>query len=71
MTLNPLRYCVGNSIIKPNPEQMKPLHDLEMLNMIKRMSAYYGIWITELWDKLQPFVQVNWFPLNKEALQVF
>lgn len=37
--------------------------------MIKRMSAYYEKWIIELWDKLQPFVQVNWFPLNEEVFQ--
>ena len=72
-----LGYVVGNGMIKPDPERLRPLqempppHDMNSLNRIRGLFAYYAKWISQFSDKIQPLVKAKEFPLNEEALGAF
>ena len=76
-SLQTLGYSVGNGVIRPDPERMKPLqnlpppHNKESLERIRGMFAYYAKWIPDFSDKIQPLVKTTVFPISNEAEEAF
>jgi hypothetical protein len=76
-SINLLGYEVGNGIIKPDKERLKPLQDLpppaniKALRRVLGMFAYYAKWIPDSSNKIQPLVTVKEFPLGEPALKTF
>ncbi|MEL6804034.1 MAG: reverse transcriptase family protein, partial [Bacteroidota bacterium] len=56
--LNILGYCVGNNVIKPDPERLKPLLEIpppassKSLKRILGMFAYYAKWVPNFSDRI-------------------
>ena len=76
-SINILGYCVGNNVIKPDPDRLEPLQRLsppENLKSLKRvlgLFAYYAKWILQFSDKIQRLKQTRKFPLDDAALRDF
>lgn len=76
-TINVLGYCVGNSVIKPDPDRLRPLQELPpptnmgSLRRAQGLFAYYAKWIPGFSDKIQPLVNTKTFPLSESALVAF
>jgi len=74
---NILGYCVGDGIIKPDQERLRPLQDyppptnLGSLRRVVGMFAYYAKWIPNFSDKIQPLMNAASFSLDKFALSAF
>ena len=72
-----LGYVVGNGLIRPDPERLRPLQDFpppttfKLLQRVLGMFAYYAKWIDCFADKIRRLADVKSFPLSKEALQAF
>ncbi|XP_064080951.1 uncharacterized protein LOC135197777 [Macrobrachium nipponense] len=77
LTTNILGYCVGNGVIKPDMDRLRPLQELPpptgqgSLKRAMGIFAYYAKWIQNFSAKIQPLARVKKFPLNEEALQAF
>jgi len=76
-TINILGYCVGNGIIKPDPERLRPLQELPPPNNLTSLRralglfAYYAKWIPNFSDKIQPLLNARTFPLGTVAVAAF
>ena len=76
-SINVLGYCVGNKVIKPDSERLKPLQELPppmSLGAQRRavgLFAYYAKWIPNFSDKIKPLISNNSYPLTKPALTAF
>ncbi|QQP40012.1 Uncharacterized protein FKW44_013906, partial [Caligus rogercresseyi] len=72
-----LGYVVGNGVVKPDPERMRPLmklpppNNLKSLKRVRGMFAYYSKWIPNFSDKILPLVKSESFPLSTEAMNAF
>ena len=72
-----LGYCVGNGMIRPDPERLKPLLEFPPPNSkpsLKRvlgLFAYYAKWVPEFSNKIWRLKSAVSFPLNKEELSDF
>ena len=72
-----LGYRVGNGVIAPDEERLRPLQDFpppESIRSLRRvvgMFAYYAKWIPNFSDKIRPLAQATTFLLGKEALAAF
>ena len=72
-----LRHLVGNGIIKPNPERVAALNDLQQpttkkeLQQILSLFSYYSKWVPNYSALIRPLVQTDSFPLSKGALNAF
>ena len=70
-------YCVGDGVIKPNQERLRPLQDyppptnVGSLRRVVGIFAYYAKWIPNFSDKIQPLVNATSFPLDESALSAF
>ena len=66
--INILGYQVGNGIIKPDVDRLRPLQELpppanlKSLRRTMGMFAYYAKWIHHFSDKIKPLVNVQSFP---------
>ena len=76
--INILGYIVGNMVIKPDPERMRPLLDFpppNNMNALRRvlgMFAYYAKWIFDFAEKKKrPLADAKHFPLKCDALNAF
>ena len=75
--LNILGYCVGNNVIKPDPERLKPLLELppptslKSLKRILGLFAYYAKWVPGFSDRISLLKSVKQFPLKTEELRDF
>ena len=75
--INILGYIVGNMVIKPDPERMRPLIDFPLpnnMNALRRildMFAYYAKWIFDFAEKIRPLADAKQFPLKRDALNAF
>ena len=76
-SINLLGYCIGNGVIAPDQERLRPLQEFpppENLKSLKRvvsMFAYYAKWIPNYSDKVKPLSQATSFPLDVDALNAF
>ena len=72
-----LGYSVGNGVIAPDPERLRPLHELpppmnqRSLKRTLGLFAYYAKWIAGFSDKIQVLRRVTHFPLDDAALSSF
>ena len=75
--LNILGYCVGNGIIKPDAERLRPLQELpppnnrRSLKRILGLFAYYAKWVQRFSDKVKHLRQIKNFPLDEASLNEF
>ena len=76
-SINIIGYCVGDGIIKPDQERLRPLQEYPpptntgSLRRVVGMFAYYAKWIPTFSDKIQPLVNATSFPLDESALSAF
>ena len=74
---NMLGYCVGNGVISPDEEQLKPLKDFQLprniqaLRRVISMFAYHAKWIPNFSDKILLLSQSTTFPLDQTAQSAF
>ena len=72
-----LGHLVGNGIIKPDPERVAALNDLQQpttkkeLQRILGLFSYYSKWVPNYSALIRPLVQTDSFPLSKDALNAF
>ena len=75
--LNILGYCVGNKVIRPDPERLKPLIEMpppsskRTLKRILGLFAYYAKWVARFSDRIRRLKLVNEFPLKPAELADF
>ena len=75
-----LGYRVSHNLIQPDPERLRPLHDLPLpqkkaeLQRVNGMFSYYAKWVPEFSTKIRPLALANLtfsFPLSSEAANAF
>ena len=72
-----LGYRVGNGVIAPDEERLRPLQDfpppenIRFLRRVTGMFAYYAKWMPNFSDKIRPLTQATAFPLDNAALSAF
>ena len=75
--INILGYLVGNGIIRPDPERLKPLRefppptDFRSLKRLLGLFAYYAKWIPDFSEKIQQLKNAKSFPLSSSILEDF
>ena len=68
---------MGNGEIKPDPERIAPLKDLEVpkskkeLQRILGLFSYYSNWVPNFSEIMRPLVQNKAFPLSNDAISAF
>ena len=75
-SINILGYNVGNGIIQPDPERLRPLKqppptNAKSLKCVLGLFAYYAKWIYQFSDKICRLKKVTTFPLNNFQLADF
>ncbi|PFX19707.1 Retrovirus-related Pol polyprotein from transposon gypsy [Stylophora pistillata] len=76
-SLNLLGYCIGNGLIAPDQERLRPLKEFpppensQSLKRIVGMLAYYAKWVPNFFEKIRPLSQTTTFPLDENALSAF
>ena len=76
-TINVLGYLIGNGMVRPDPERLRPLQELPPPTNVRSqrrvlgLFAYYTKWISNLSEKIQPLLKATTFPLNSEAINAF
>ncbi|XP_068245363.1 uncharacterized protein [Palaemon carinicauda] len=76
-TINVLRYCVGNNVIKPDRDRLHPLQELPpptntgSLRIAQGLFVYYAKWIPGFSDTIHPLVNTKTSPLSVPALAAF
>ena len=75
-----LGYRVSHGVIRPDPERLKPLMNLQLptcksaLQRLVGMFAYYARWIPQFSERNRPLnlaITCNNFPLSKESAEAF
>ena len=68
---------VGNGIIKPDPEKLRPLEQLppptnpKSLKRVLGLFAYYAKWIKQFFEKIKCLKEAKSFPLNDSQISDF
>ena len=76
-SLNTLGYCIGNGIIKPDPENLRALQELlppgnlPSLRRALGMFSYYAKCVSQFSEKVYPLVHAKSFPLDDDAMKAF
>ena len=76
-TINVLGYLIGNGIIKPDPDRLRPFQELPPPTSVRSlrrslgMFAYYAKWIPDFSEKIKPLTSTQSFPLCQSALNAF
>ena len=76
-SINILGYLVGNGIIRPDPERLRPLEQLppptnpKSLKRVLGLFAYYAKWIKEFSEKIKRLKEAKSFPLNDSQINDF
>ena len=72
-----LGHLVGNDVTKPNPERVAALNDIHQLTTKKELQrilglfSYFSKWVPNYSALIRPLVQIDSFPLSKDALNAF
>ena len=72
-----LGYIAEEGEIRPDPERLRPLHELPVsnnaksLNRCKGLFSYYSQWIPGFPDRMRPINSCKTFPLSSEAVADF
>lgn len=72
-----LGSVIENGEIRPDPERLKPLLELPLpkdkkaLQRVQGFFSYYSQWIKNFSHKIKPLINVDSFPINKEAENAF
>ena len=75
-----LGYRVSHSVIRPDPERLKPLMNVQLptcksvLRRLVGMFAYYARWNPQFSERIRPLnlaITCNDFPLSKESAEAF
>ena len=72
-----LGHLVGNGVIKPDPERVAALNDLQQpttkkeLQRILGLFSYYSKWVPNYSALIRPLLQTDSFLLSKDALNAF
>ena len=72
-----LGHLVGNGVIKPDPERVAALNDVQQattkkeLQRILSLFSYYSKWVPNYSALIRPLVQNDLFPSSKDALNAF
>ena len=75
--LDVMGYRITEGQIKPDPERVKPLLEMDIPTSMKNLKkiigifAYYARWIEKYSEKVRPLIQTNTFPLSEEANNAF
>ena len=75
--LSILGYKIESGEIRPDPERLRPLHELPVPHDVKSMNrclglfSYYSKWIPALSDRVKPLSGCKSFPLSQEAVEAF
>ena len=70
-TINILGYLIGNGMVRPDPERLRPLQELNPPTNVRSqhrvlgLFAYYAKWLSNFLEKIQSFLKATTFPLNK------
>ena len=76
-SINLLGYCISKGSIKPDPNRLQPLLDLQpptcsaALKRILGFFSYYAQWIPKFSETIYPLVHCKTFPLSHQALNAF
>ena len=75
--INILGYNICQSVVKPDPDRLRPLFDMPLPQnsaSLKRaigLFSHYSKWVPKFSDRLRPLVQVIHFPLNENQRLAF
>ena len=75
--LSILGYRIEGGEIRPDPERLRPLHELPVPHDVKSMNrclglfSYYSKWIPAFSDRVKPLSGCTSFPLSQEAVEAF
>ena len=64
-TINVLGYLIGNGMVRPDPERLRPLQELPPPTNVRSqrrvlgLFAYYAKWISNFSEKIQPLLGNN------------
>jgi hypothetical protein len=76
-TIPLLGHVVGNGTIKPDPERVKALLDIEIptnkkaLQRVIGIFAYYAKWLLNYSDRIRPLIDSTEFPISAKAVHAF
>ena len=73
-SINILCYCVGDGVIKPEQERLRPLQDYPPptnVDSLRRVVGMFATWTPNFSGKIQPLVNATSFPLDESALSAF
>ena len=72
-TINVLGYLIGNGMVRPDPERLRPLQELPPPTNVRSqrrvlgLLAYYAKLISNYSEKIQPLLKATTFPLRLSA----
>ena len=72
-----LGSIIENGTIRPDPERLRPLHEMppprngRSLKRILGMFSHYSRWIPQFSDRVAPLLKVESFPLDEHAERAF
>lgn len=75
--LSILGYVIENGQIRPDPERLRPLRELQMPENMKSLRriigffAYYSRWVDDFSSKIRPLCATTTFPISQEAKAAF
>ena len=76
-TIDVLGYRIGNGVLQPDPERLRPLLDFpeprsnKALQRCIGLFAYYAKWVPNYSKKIRPLVECKTLPLSASALEAF
>ncbi len=72
-----LGYIIENGQIRPDPDRLRPLlelqapHDMKSLRRILGFFSHYSQWIQGYSEKIRPLTTTSTFPMSQDAQTVF
>ena len=76
-TIDVLGYRIGNGVLQPDPERLRPLLEFpeprsnKALQRCIGLFAYYAKWVPNYSTKIRPMIECKSLPLSASALEAF